>query len=91
MWSATFDDRDANAIVQHVRRNRRAALCLVTENVNDGRDQTMLARAVRQQLHIVRGVGMDAGHKPLITKINSDLRVQWCKKPGTGIQRCGKM
>lgn len=75
MCSTTFDDRDAHAIVQRVRRNRREALCLVTENVDAGCDQTMSARAVRQQLHSEGCYSMVTGHKPLMTKMNSDSRL----------------
>ncbi len=37
----TFDERDARALVRYVRKNRRATLPQVTENVNAGRDQTV--------------------------------------------------
>lgn len=38
---STFDDRDACLLVQYVRKNRRATLLQVTENVSAGRDQTV--------------------------------------------------
>uniref|UniRef100_A0A0E9WFX9 Uncharacterized protein n=1 Tax=Anguilla anguilla TaxID=7936 RepID=A0A0E9WFX9_ANGAN len=42
----TFDDYDAHALVRYVRKNRRATLPQVTENVTAGRDQTLSARTV---------------------------------------------
>ncbi len=37
----TFDERDAHALVRYVRKNRRANLPQVTENISAGRDQTV--------------------------------------------------
>ncbi len=49
------------------------------------------AKTVRRRLHREGYYSRVAVHKPLITKMNAHLRVQWCKnQPGTGLQRCGK-
>uniref|UniRef100_A0A3B4XRT0 Transposase Tc1-like domain-containing protein n=1 Tax=Seriola lalandi dorsalis TaxID=1841481 RepID=A0A3B4XRT0_SERLL len=74
----TLDDRDARALVRYVRKNRTATLPQVTEIVNAGRGQTVSARTVRRQLHR-EGYSKIAVQKPLITKTNAHLRVQWCK------------
>lgn len=52
-------------------------LFLLNENVNAGHDQTVSAGTAHRQL---RRVGYwPALHEPLVTKMNADLRVQWCK------------
>ena len=66
----TFYDRDARALVRHVRKNRRATLPQLTENVNAGPDQTVSARAVRQ-LHKKGYYSRVALHKPFITKMHT--------------------
>uniref|UniRef100_A0A4W6EM72 Transposase Tc1-like domain-containing protein n=1 Tax=Lates calcarifer TaxID=8187 RepID=A0A4W6EM72_LATCA len=60
------------------RKNRRATLFRVTENVNAGCDQTVSA-TVRRQLHREGYYSRVAVHKPVITKMNACLRVQSCK------------
>ena len=74
-----FDDLDACALVRYVRKNRRATLRQVTENVNAGCDQAVSSRTVRQQLHREGYYSRVAVHKPLIIKTNAHLRVQWFK------------
>ena len=59
------------------KENRRATLPQVTENVNAGHDQTVSAIAVCWQLHREGYYSRTAVHKPLITKMNAHLRVQW--------------
>lgn len=74
----TSEERDARALVQHVRKNRKATLPQVTEIVSAGRGQTVSARRVCRQL-CREGNSEVAVHKPLVTKTNAHLRVQWCK------------
>uniref|UniRef100_A0A3B4WY32 Transposase Tc1-like domain-containing protein n=1 Tax=Seriola lalandi dorsalis TaxID=1841481 RepID=A0A3B4WY32_SERLL len=73
----TFDGRDAHALARYVRKNRRAALPRVIENVSAGRDQTVEGYYSKV-----------AVHKPLIIKMNAHLRVQWCKNQSHSGQMC---
>ncbi len=45
-----FDELDAHALEVYVRKDRRANLPQVTENVIAGCDQTVSARTIRRQL-----------------------------------------
>lgn len=74
-----LEDRDARASVQNVRKNRRASLPQVTEDVHAGRDQTVSARTARCQLHRGGYYSRVAVHNPLNKKMNAHLRIQWCK------------
>lgn len=66
--------------MQYGRNNRRATLPWVTENGSARCDLTLLAKIVCRQLHRQRCYSRVSVPKPLITKMNAHLRVQWCKK-----------
>lgn len=66
--------------MQYGRNNRRATFPWVTENGSARCDLTLLAKIVCRQLHRQRCYSRVSVPKPLITKMNAHLRVQWCKK-----------
>lgn len=59
---------NAQALVQHLRKNRRAAIPQVAENVNAGREQTVSAAKGCRQLHKGGYQGRVLVQKPLVTK-----------------------
>lgn len=73
-----FDEQDTRALVRFVKKNRRATLSQVTENINAGRDHNVSARTVLRQLHREGYYSRDPVQKPLISKTDEHLRVQWC-------------
>ena len=75
----TFYDRDAHALARYVKKNRGTASPQVTEDVKAEQDPSVSARTACRQLHREGYYSRFEMHKPLITKMNAHLRVQWCK------------
>lgn len=74
--SFTFDECEAQTMVQYVKTDAGATPPQVAENVSVGCDQT--ARVGRRGLYGKGHYHRVSVHKCLITKMNSHLRVQWC-------------